>query len=69
MELGEVKGTTIYTRNAAHRPSSHMILMGKILRGSERSNKADNQIPGDLVSQRRAHTNTREQLRKSTKWC
>jgi hypothetical protein len=47
MGLGEAKGTTIYTKGAAHRPPSHMTLMGKVRRGSERSKQAGNQIPSD----------------------
>jgi hypothetical protein len=47
MGLGEAKGTTIYTRDAVHRPPSHMTLMGKVLCGNERSNEVGNQIPGD----------------------
>jgi hypothetical protein len=49
MELGEAKRTTIYTRSAAHRPPSHMTLMGKVLYGSGCPNKAGNQILGDLA--------------------
>jgi hypothetical protein len=40
MELGEAKETTIYIRDAAHRPPSHMTLMRKVLCGSERPNKS-----------------------------
>jgi hypothetical protein len=47
MGLEEAKGTTIYTKGAAHRPSGHMTLMGKVRRGSERPKRAGNQIPGD----------------------
>jgi hypothetical protein len=47
MGLGEAKGTSIYTTGAAHRPPSHMTLMGKVQRGSERSKRLGNQIPGD----------------------
>jgi hypothetical protein len=47
MGLGEVTRTTIYTKSTAHRLFSHMTLMGKVLHGSECSNKAGNQIPGD----------------------
>jgi hypothetical protein len=47
MGLGEAKGTTIYTKGAAHRPPSHMTLMGEVRRGSERPKQAGNQIPGD----------------------
>jgi hypothetical protein len=42
-----VKRTTIYTRDAAHRPSSHMTLIGKVLHSHEHSKKAGNQIPSD----------------------
>jgi hypothetical protein len=47
MGLGEAKETTIYTRDAAHRPPSHMTLIGKVLRGSECPNEVGNQISGD----------------------
>jgi hypothetical protein len=47
MGLGEATRTTIYTKEAAHRPPSHMTLMGKVRRGSERPKQAGNQIPGD----------------------
>jgi hypothetical protein len=47
MELGEATRTGIYTKSAAHRPPSHMTLMGKVQRGSERSNEAGSQIPSD----------------------
>jgi hypothetical protein len=47
MGLGEAKGTTIYTRDAAHRPPSHMTLIEKVLRGSKCLNEVGNQIPGD----------------------
>jgi hypothetical protein len=49
MGLGEVKRVTIYTKGAAHRPSGHMTLMGKVRRGSEHSKRLGNQIPGDLA--------------------
>jgi hypothetical protein len=49
MGLGKVKRTTIYTRDAALRPPSHMTLIGKVLCSSEPSNEVDNQIPGDLA--------------------
>jgi hypothetical protein len=49
MGLGEVTRATIYTTDAAHRPPSHMNLMGKVLRMNERPNEADSQIPGDLA--------------------
>jgi hypothetical protein len=49
MGLREAKRTTIYTRDTAHRLSSHMTLMRKVLRGSEHSNEAGSQIPDDLA--------------------
>jgi hypothetical protein len=49
MGLGEAKKTTIYTKGAVHRPSSHMTLMEKVQCGSECSKQAGNQIPGDLA--------------------
>jgi hypothetical protein len=49
MELREVKRTTIYKRDAVHRPPSHMTLIRKVLHGFEHLNEADNQIPGDLA--------------------
>jgi hypothetical protein len=49
MELGEAKGTTIYTRSAAHRLLSHITLMEKVLCSSECQNEVDNQISGDLA--------------------
>jgi hypothetical protein len=49
MGLGEATRTGIYTKDAAHRPPSHMTLMGKVLRVNKRSNGADSQIPGDLA--------------------
>jgi hypothetical protein len=39
MGLGEVTRTGIYTKSAAHRPPSHMTLMGKVRHGSKRSKK------------------------------
>jgi hypothetical protein len=47
MGLKEAKKTTIYTKDAAHRPPNHMTLIEKVLHGSERSKKTGNQIPGD----------------------
>jgi hypothetical protein len=47
MGLGEVKRTTIYTKGAAHRPPSHMTLMGKMQHGSEHLKQVDNQISSD----------------------
>jgi hypothetical protein len=49
MRLGEVTRTTIYTESAAHRPPSHMTLIGKVLRSSEHPKEVGNQIPGDLA--------------------
>jgi hypothetical protein len=51
MELGEVTRATTYTKDVAHRPPSHMTLMGKVLRGSKRSKRSGNQIPGDPACQ------------------
>jgi hypothetical protein len=42
MGLKEAKGTTIYTRDTAHRPPSHMTLMEKMLYGNKRSKEAGN---------------------------
>jgi hypothetical protein len=47
MGLGEATRVTTYTKDAAHRPPSHMTLMGKVLHVNERPNGAGNQIPGD----------------------
>jgi hypothetical protein len=47
MGLGEATRATTYTKDATHRPPSHMTLMGKVLRGSERPKRPGNQIPGD----------------------
>jgi hypothetical protein len=47
MGLEEATRTTIYTEEAAHRPPSHMTLMGKVQHGSKRPKQAGNQIPGD----------------------
>jgi hypothetical protein len=49
MGLEEAKRTSIYTRSAAHRPPSHMTLMGKVRRSSKCSKRLGNQIPGDLA--------------------
>jgi hypothetical protein len=49
MGLEEVKRTSIYTKGAAHRPPSHMTLMGKVMRVNERPKRLGNQIPGDLA--------------------
>jgi hypothetical protein len=48
MGLEEAKGTSIYTTDAAHRPPSHMTLMGKVMRVNKRPKGLGNQIPGDL---------------------
>jgi hypothetical protein len=47
MGLGEAKRTSIYTIDTAHRPLSHMTLMGKVMRMNECSKRLGNQIPGD----------------------
>jgi hypothetical protein len=47
MELGEATRTGIYTKDAAHRPSSHMTLMGKVLHVNKHSKRSGNQIPSD----------------------
>jgi hypothetical protein len=47
MGLGEVTRATIYTKDAAHRPPSHMTLMGKVMRMNKCLNGAGSQIPGD----------------------
>jgi hypothetical protein len=47
MGLGEVTKAGIYTKDVAHRPPSHMTLMGKVLRVYKRPERLDNQIPGD----------------------
>jgi hypothetical protein len=47
MGLGEATRTSIYTKSAAHRPPSHMTLIEKVRRGSERSKRLGNQIPSD----------------------
>jgi hypothetical protein len=47
MGLGEVTRTGIYTKSAAHRPPSHMTLMGKVQCGSKCPKRSGNQIPGD----------------------
>jgi hypothetical protein len=49
MGLEEVTRATTYTKSAAHRPSSHMTLMEKVLRGSKCLNKTGSQIPSDLA--------------------
>jgi hypothetical protein len=47
MGLGEAKRTGIYTTDAAHRPSSHMTLMGKVMHVNECPNESGSQIPGN----------------------
>jgi hypothetical protein len=47
MGLGEATRVGIYTKDAAHRPPSHMTLIGKVLRMNEHPNGAGSQIPGD----------------------
>jgi hypothetical protein len=37
----------IYTKGTAHRPLSHMTLMGKVMRVNERLKRLGNQIPDD----------------------
>jgi hypothetical protein len=49
MGLGEATRAGIYTKDAAHRPPSHMTLMGKVMRVNERPKRLGNQIPGDLA--------------------
>jgi hypothetical protein len=49
MGLGEATRAGIYTKDAAHRPPSHMTLMGKMLHVNEHSNGVGSQIPGDLA--------------------
>jgi hypothetical protein len=47
MGLGEATRSGIYTTSAAHRPLSHMTLMGKVMRVNKRPKRLGNQIPGD----------------------
>jgi hypothetical protein len=47
MGLGEATRSGIYTKGAAHRPPSHMTLMGMVMRVNERPKRSGNQIPGD----------------------
>jgi hypothetical protein len=47
MGLGEATRSGFYTKSAAHRPPSHMTLMGKVRCGSERLKRSGNQIPDD----------------------
>jgi hypothetical protein len=39
MGLGEATRTTTYTKSAAHRPPSHMTLMGKVIAYEQASEK------------------------------
>jgi hypothetical protein len=47
MGLEEATRTGIYTKDAAHRPPSHMTLMEKVMRVNEHLKRSGNQIPGD----------------------
>jgi hypothetical protein len=47
MGLGEATRTGIYTKDAAHRPPSHMTLMGKVMRMNKHLKRLGSQIPGD----------------------
>jgi hypothetical protein len=47
MGLGEATRSGIYTTSAAHRPPSHMILIGKVMRVNERLKRSGNQISDD----------------------
>jgi hypothetical protein len=47
MGLGEATRLGIYTKSAAHRPPSHMTLMGRVRCGSERLKRSGSQIPDD----------------------
>jgi hypothetical protein len=47
MGLGEATRSGIYTKGAAHRPPSHMTLMGKVMCVNERLRRSGNQIPDD----------------------
>jgi hypothetical protein len=49
MGLGEAIRSGIYTKGAAHRPPSHMTLMGKVMCVNERLKRSGNQIPDDLT--------------------
>jgi hypothetical protein len=49
MGLGEAIRAGIYTTDAAHRPPSHMTLIGKVMCVNERPKRLGNQIPGDPV--------------------
>jgi hypothetical protein len=47
MELGEATRSGIYTKDAAHRPPSHMTVKGKVICVNERPKRLGNQIPSD----------------------
>jgi hypothetical protein len=47
MGLGEATRATTYTKSAAHRPPSHMTLIGKVMRVNQCPKRSGNQIPGD----------------------
>jgi hypothetical protein len=47
MGLGKATRAGIYTKDATHRPPSHMTLMGKVMCVNERPKRSGNQIPGD----------------------
>jgi hypothetical protein len=47
MGLGEATRSGIYTKDAAHRPPSHMTLMEKVMCMNEHPKRLGNQIPGD----------------------
>jgi hypothetical protein len=47
MGLGEATRAGIYTKDTAHRPSSHMTLMGKVMCVNEHPKRSGSQIPGD----------------------
>jgi hypothetical protein len=47
MGLGEATRSGIYTKGAAHRPPSHMTLIGKVMHVNERLKGSGNQIPDD----------------------
>jgi hypothetical protein len=47
MGLGEATRSGIYTKSAAHRPPSHMTLVGKVRCGSGRLERLGNQISDD----------------------
>jgi hypothetical protein len=47
MGLGEATRAGIYTIDTAHRPPSHMTLMGKVMCVNERLRRSGNQISDD----------------------